>query len=252
MQDALIYSDWLTKKQKGLKSLVVLIDPDKADESHLKTLCAKANENKIDYFFVGGSLLTTNKMDNVIRYLKVNSDIPVIIFPGNTMQVNLKADGILLLSLISGRNADLLIGKQVEVAPLLKNSALEVISTGYMLIDSGKPTSVSYMSNTQPIPRDKPEIALSTVWAGQMLGLKCNYLEAGSGALHTVPTEMVSLLSQKTDAPLIVGGGIRDLETARVILDAGADIIVIGTKIESNKAFIDDLSMIIHKKKLSV
>ncbi len=251
MQKMQIFSEWQTKKAQGKKSLAVLIDPDKASEAHLKALCKKANDGEIDYFFVGGSLLTTNRLDLIVSYLKINSEIPVILFPGNTMQVNLKADGILLLSLISGRNADLLIGKHVEVAPLLAKSALEIISTGYMLIESGKSTSVSYISGTLPIPRDKPEIALSTALAGNMLGLKCNYLEAGSGAHYSVPEKMINALKEKIDAPLIVGGGIRDTKTAKSILDAGADIIVVGTKIEKDNSFITALAKIVHTEKTS-
>lgn len=252
MQKMQIFSEWEQKATQGKKSLAVLIDPDKASEAHLKTLCQKAMLGEIDYFFVGGSLLTTNRLDLIVSYLKNNAKIPVILFPGNTMQVNLKADGILLLSLISGRNADLLIGKHVEVAPLLAKSSLEIISTGYMLIESGKSTSVSYISGTLPIPRDKPEIAVSTALAGNMLGLKCNYLEAGSGAFHAVPEKMISALKQKINAPLIVGGGIRDIETAKKILDAGADIIVVGTKIEKDNQFITALSEVVHQEKTSV
>jgi len=244
MQNNEIYNEWLLKKQKGIKSLAVLIDPDKASKTHLNSLCKKANGKIIDYFFVGGSLLTTNNLDFVISFLKINSQIPVILFPGNTMQVNLKADAILLLSLISGRNADLLIGKHVEVAPILKNSALEIISNGYILIESGKPSSVSYISNTTPIPSNKPEIATSTAMAGEMLGLKTMYLEAGSGALNSVSVEMISMVSKNINTPLIVGGGIRTIETAQNIYSAGADIIVVGTKIEENNAFINQLAYI--------
>lgn len=251
MQKEYIYKEWEIKKQKGIKSLAVLIDPDKANEIHLNLLCKKAKKNLIDYFFVGGSHLSTNNLDFVISYLKINCDIPVILFPGNTMQVNLKADGILLLSLISGRNADLLIGKHVEVAPLLHNSSLEIISTGYILIESGKSNSVSYISNTTPIPRDKPEITTSTAMAGEMLGLKSIYLEAGSGAMYSVSVETIEMVSKKTNAPLIVGGGIKDPETAQMIFDAGADIIVVGTQIESNQSFIDELA-IVNKIKSSI
>ncbi len=242
MQNNEIYKEWLLKKEKKIKSLAVLIDPDKANEKHLKQLCLKANYQNIDYFFVGGSLLSTNNLDFVISYLKINTEKPVLLFPGNTMQVNLKADGILLLSLTSGRNADLLIGKHVEVAPLLYNSSLEIISTAYILIESGKSSSVSYISNTTPIPNDKPEIATSTAMAGEMLGLKTIYLEAGSGAINSVPLKTIEMLSSKTESPLIVGGGIRDVETAKNIYQAGADIIVVGTKIEEEASFIDGLA----------
>lgn len=246
-----IFIEWENKKRKGVKSLAVLIDPDKAAESHLKSLCQKANNNLIDYFFVGGSHLSTNKLDFVISYLKINCEIPVILFPGNTMQVNFKADGILLLSLISGRNAELLIGKQVEVAPLLHKSSLEIISTGYILIESGKSSSVSYISNTTPIPRDKPEITTSTAMAGEMLGLKAIYLEAGSGAIHAVSEKTIQMVSSKTNTPLIVGGGIRDIESAKKAYAAGADIIVVGTQIESDDSFINELALI-NKVKTSI
>lgn len=251
MQKNDIYKEWEIKKQKGIKSLAVLIDPDKANENHLNSLCDKAEKGQIDYFFVGGSHLSTNNLDFVISYLKINCEIPVILFPGNTMQVNLKADGILLLSLISGRNADLLIGKHVEVAPLLHNSSLEILSTGYILIESGKPNSVSYISNTTPIPRDKPEIATSTAMAGEMLGLKSIYLESGSGAMYSVSAETIAMVSNRINTPLIVGGGIKDAETAQMLYEAGADIIVVGTQIESHQSFIDELA-IVNKIKSSI
>lgn len=251
MQQAEIYNEWIKNRRLGKKALAVLIDPDKAHERHLSLLCEKANNGAIDYFFVGGSLLSSNALDLVIHFLKINSSVPVIIFPGNTMQINLKADAILFLSLISGRNSDLLIGKHVEAAPLIYNAALEKISTGYLLIDGGKPTSVSYMSNSFPIPKDKPEIALATAMAGNMLGLKCNYLDAGSGADFPVSEKMIELVSKKIAAPLIVGGGIRTIPAAKSALNAGADIIVIGTKIESDLNFIDDLAQVINQIKTS-
>ena len=154
-----IYNDWLTKKVNGEKSLAILVDPDKISSKYLSYLSAHANNGFIDYFFVGGSLITTQRMDETICYLKENTKIPVILFPGSTLQINTKADAILLLSLISGRNPELLIGKHVEAAPILRNSSLEIISTGYIIVESGKSTSASYMSNTTPIPFDKPEIA---------------------------------------------------------------------------------------------
>ena len=251
MVDNEIYSDWKNKKSKNLKSLAVLIDPDKTNKEQLSKLCSKSLNGLIDYFFVGGSLLTTNNMDFVISFLKENCKIPVIIFPGNTLQVNLKADGILLLSLISGRNADLLIGKQIEVAPILHKANIEVISTGYILIESGKSNSVSYISNTTPIPNDKPEITTATVIAGEMLGLSSIYLEAGSGALNSVSTETIKMVSENSNTPLIVGGGIRDIKTAEEIYKAGADIIVVGTQIEKDVSFINELS-ILRKIKTSI
>lgn len=235
------YKDWLVKKNKGAKSLAVLVDPDKISTTYLNQLAKYANQSLVDYFFVGGSLITTNNLDKAITFLKENTTVPVILFPGSTLQINVKADAILFLSLISGRNPELLIGKHVEAAPVLNASNLEIISTGYVIVDSGKPTSASYMSNTQAIPYDKPEIAACTAMAGAMLGLKCTYLEAGSGAINSVSCEMVKMVASSAQTPLIVGGGIRDKETAKVICDAGADIIVVGTSIEHNPALIEDI-----------
>jgi putative glycerol-1-phosphate prenyltransferase len=247
-----LYNQLLQKKSNQVKSLAVLVDPDKADEKHLQNLIVAANNGYVDYFFVGGSLITTTNLDKVVTFLKQQSKVPVIIFPGSTMQIHQDADGILFLSLISGRNADLLIGRHVEAAPILKNSNLEVISTGYMLIDGGKATSASYMSNTQPLPIDKPEIAVCTAIAGEMLGLKSLYLEAGSGALNPVPPEVVRQVNKNTTLPLIVGGGIRDKETASVICEAGADVIVVGTQIESDSRVIEEIFLAIKTTKTKV
>ena len=245
------YQDWLSRKSKGEKSLAILVDPDKVSAAYLNKLCTFANEGFIDYFFVGGSLITNNLMDNTIRFLKSNASIPIILFPGSTLQIHPEADGILFLSLISGRNPDLLIGKHVEAAPILQSSKLEIISTGYVLVENGKATSASYMSNTTPIPHDKPEIASYTALAGQMLGLKCTYLEAGSGAINAVSCDMVTAVAQATTTPLIVGGGIRDKETARVICNAGADIVVIGTCVEHNPELIEDIFHAVKNAKTS-
>lgn len=247
-----LYRQLLQKKENQVKSLAVLVDPDKAENNHLQNLIHAANSGYVDYFFVGGSLLTTTNLDKVVTFLKQETTIPVVLFPGSTMQIHTDADAILFLSLISGRNADLLIGRHVEAAPILKNSNLEVISTGYMLIDGGKATSASYMSNTQPLPIDKPEIAVCTAMAGEMLGLKSIYLEAGSGALNPVPPEVVRQISQNISLPLIVGGGIRDKETAIVICEAGADIVVVGTKIEADPGVIEEIFLAIKTTKTKV
>ncbi len=243
------YQEWLSKKERGEKSLAVLVDPDKISESYLEQLKDYALQGMVDYFFVGGSLITTNNLDKAISFLKDNTDVPVILFPGSTLQINTKADAILFLSLISGRNPELLIGKHVEAAPVLNASNLEIISTGYIIVESGKATSASYMSNTQALPYDKPEIAASTAMAGAMLGLRCTYLEAGSGALNAVSCEMVKQVAACTQTPLIVGGGIRDKETAQVICDAGADIIVVGTSIENNPARIEGIYQVVKSRK---
>jgi putative glycerol-1-phosphate prenyltransferase len=230
----MLYDKIKHSKESGKKLLSVLVDPDRPDLSQLLTLVTTAREHSLDYFFVGGSLLSHDRMEQTIRIIKDHCDIPVIIFPGNTIQIYENADAILFLSLISGRNAEMLIGRQVIAAPYVKEAGLEVISTGYMLIDSGKPTSALYMSHSLPIPSDKSEIAACTAMAGEMLGLKMIYLEAGSGAENTVPPEMVKLVREHTSIPLITGGGVRDTLAARRLCDAGTDMIVVGTAVESN------------------
>lgn len=233
----------ITERLNGKPSqLAVLIDPDKASNSYLEQLCYYASEGHIQYFLAGGSLLFSDRHTIVIDFLKQYASVPVIIFPGNPSQIYPQADAILLLSLISGRNPDLLIGRHVEAAPTLKSSGLEIISTGYMLIDGGKATTVSYISNTTPLPAHKPEIAAATAMAGEMLGLQCLYLEAGSGALQPVPTEMVAAVRQSVDIPLIVGGGIRHAEKAYENVKAGANLIVVGNGAESNPLLIPEMS----------
>ena len=203
-----IYKNILLSKESNKKSFALLIDPDKQDKEELINIINKAKDAKTDFFFVGGSLLTNDSFNICIETIKENSDIPVILFPGNAMQVNCQADGILFLSLISGRNADMLIGKQVITAPILKQSGLEVISTGYMLIESGKSTTASYMSNTTPIPADKTAVAACTAMAGEMLGLNLIFMDGGSGAKNPITKEMISSVRKSVDCPLIVGGGI--------------------------------------------
>ena len=197
-------------------------------------------------FFVGGSLLTNDSLDSCLEILKSNSDIPVVLFPGNAMQVNDKADAILFLSLISGRNAEMLIGKQVITAPILKQSSLEVLPTGYMLIDSGKPTTVSYMSNTTPIPYEKNAVAACTAMAGEMLGLKFIFMDGGSGALTPISEKMIAKVRQSIDTPLIIGGGISSGEKAAANCHAGADVIVVGNAIEKDEALIEEIANAIH------
>ena len=170
----------------------------------------------MDLIFVGGSLLTNGNFATCISTIKSNCSIPVVIFPGNSMQVNKDADGILFLSLISGRNPDMLIGNQVISAPILKNSNLEILPTGYILIDSGKPTTVSYMSNTTPIPHDKKDVALCTAMAGEMLGLKLIFMDGGSGATNPISESMIQMVSEGINIPLIVGGGINSAEKANL------------------------------------
>ncbi|MCB9032532.1 MAG: geranylgeranylglyceryl/heptaprenylglyceryl phosphate synthase [Chitinophagales bacterium] len=236
MSNTLLYN---TLQQKS-KQIAVLIDPDKMNEEKLLQLITIA-QNKIDYFFIGGSLLLHNNLEQIIQIIKQNTTIPVVLFPGNYNQISSSADAILLLSLISGRNAEFLIGQQVHAAPLLKQSNLEIISTGYILIDGNNKTSVQYISNTQAIPNNKNDIAACTALAGEQLGLKAIYLEAGSGALQSVPTTLIEAVKQQINIPLIVGGGIKTIAQATAIFNAGANVIVVGTAIEEDATFLSDL-----------
>lgn len=225
-------------KQPG-KKFAALIDPDKPSDKTLRKLAQCASGSGVDFFFVGGSLLTNDNLESCIKILRSEAQgIPIVLFPGNSYQLSRHADAFLFLSLISGRNAEMLIGRHVIAAPYLKMSGLEVISTGYMLIDSGGPTSVSYMSNSMPIPADKNDIAICTAMAGEMLGMKLIFMDAGSGGLNPVPLAMVQDVHQSVDVPLIVGGGIRTPEQAGEIAAAGADVVVIGNTLEKKPEMI--------------
>lgn len=247
MQDHHIYTQLLADKAAGKKKFAVLIDPDKLALSEVAPLVALAEESQVDYFFVGGSLVVNNALDAMLELIKQWSSIPIILFPGSSRQLSYKADGLLLLSLISGRNAELLIGKHVEIAPYLKISPLEVISTGYILVDGGVPTSVSYMSNTFPIPADKDSIAVCTAMAGELLGLQLLYMDAGSGARHPISTNMIAAVSAATDVPLIIGGGIRTAQQAHANVQAGADVIVVGNALEQQPELMTAIAKAIHE-----
>lgn len=220
-------------KDKNSKKLAVLIDPDKNDHSSLFKTIEICNKCKVDFIMAGGSLVSS-PVDLLVENIKKYTSIPVVLFPGSVLQISNKADAILLLSLISGRNPEYLIGNHVIAAPILKNSSLEIIPVGYMLIESGRTTSVQYVSNTIPIPADKTDMAVATAIAGEMLGLKIIYLEAGSGALNHVTELMIFEVKKNISIPLIVGGGIKSKEQVRKVFDAGADIIVIGNSLENN------------------
>ena len=228
------------------KKFVVLIDPDKPTDKEIIDIVEKSKKVGVDFFFVGGSLLTTDSLDNCIKLIKKHSDIPVLIFPGNSLQISKWCDGFLLLSLISGRNSEMLIGRHVIAAPYLKLYGNEIIPTGYMLIDGGRQTSVSYMSNTTPIPHDKDDIAMCTALAGEMLGLKIIYLDAGSGAITPVSADMISKVKQTIEIPLIVGGGINTPEKAAAAAKAGADIIVVGNALEKSTDRLLEFAEAIH------
>ncbi|MFZ9847658.1 MAG: geranylgeranylglyceryl/heptaprenylglyceryl phosphate synthase [Flavobacteriales bacterium] len=240
-----IYQHIFKKSAEGKKQFAILIDPDKENEDSLETLCELANQYKVDYLFVGGSLLTQDCLSDCIEVIKLHTQIPVVLFPGDNLQINSHADAILFLSLISGRNPDLLIGKHVISAPILKEADLEIIPTGYMLIDGGTPSSVSYMSNTTPIPANKRDIAVCTAMAGEMLGLKLIFMDAGSGALNPVSEAVVSAVKKAIDIPLIIGGGVKSAEKAKALFEAGADVIVVGNAIEGNRELIGEIAKII-------
>ena len=225
----------VSAKNTGRKLLAVLIDPDFGqDEARLERTVQNACMAKADLLFVGGSLLTSAAFNRCVELVKQWSDRPVVLFPGSPAQLSKHADAVLLLSLISGRNPELLIGHHVTTAPTLKAMGIETIPTGYMLVDGGKPTTVSYVSQTLPIPRDKPGIAACTALAGEMLGLRTIYMDTGSGAEFTVSPEMIAAVRNSVDLPIIIGGGIRDAKTARALCTAGADVLVIGTAFEED------------------
>jgi len=225
------------------KQLAVVIDPDKTIDS-LHELIELSLTTKIDYFLVGGSLLIQNNFERTIELLKKNTDIPVIIFPGSNYQISHRADAILLLSLVSGRNPEYLIHQHVQAAFPLHQSGLQIIPTGYVLIEGGVYSSTQYISNTMPIPKDKPEIVIATSLAAEQLGMKCIYLEAGSGASFPASKEIIQGIKKYTSIPLIVGGGIKDAETALRQWEAGADIVVIGNALEKNPLLIKEISAI--------
>ena len=239
-----IYKKILDCKERKKKLFAILIDPDKTDGNSLIQIIKKSNETNIDLFLIGGSLLIKDRIEEFIQTIKNYSDIPVILFPGSTVQLSKQADGILFLSLISGRNPEMLIGNHVIAAPFLKESKLEILPTGYMLIEGGRITSASYMSNTVPIPHDKNDIAVSTAIAGEMLGLKMIYMDAGSGAKKTISNEMIQEVTENINIPLIIGGGIKTEKEAKEKFEAGADIIVVGNGLEENLSLINSISKI--------
>jgi len=241
-----IYSSILTKKQQHQKSLAVLIDPDKASEAQVMELISLSMEAQVDYFFVGGSLVVSDDLDTVVKTIKLHCNIPVVLFPGSPSQITPAADALLYLSLISGRNPELLIGQHVVSAAAVKKSGLEVMPTGYMVIDGGAPTTVSYISNANPIPADKTEIAMCTAMAGEMLGMKLIYMDAGSGARIPISEKMIHQVSGCIDIPLIEGGGIREPEKAYLNCKAGADMIVIGNAIEKDPMLIREMAAAVH------
>lgn len=241
-----IYHSLAERKQQHKKSFAVLIDPDKVNDHNLEPLVELAVDANVDYLLVGGSLVISNYLDDCVQLIKRTCNIPVILFPGSPNQVSKYADALLYLSLISGRNADMLIGQHVISAPVVKQSRLEILPTGYMVVDGGAPTTVSYISNAAPIPADKNEIAMCTAMAGEMLGMKLIYMDAGSGAKRAISEEMIKQVAQVIEAPLIVGGGITEPEKAYLNCKAGADVIVVGNAIEKDPSLIKEMAAAVH------
>jgi putative glycerol-1-phosphate prenyltransferase len=241
-----IYKSLEERKKTGHKLFAVLIDPDKVNHSLLDELMDLSTSAHVDYFLVGGSLVISNHLDDVVKHIKDNCTIPVILFPGSPTQLSKYADALLYLSLISGRNPELLIGQHVVSAPTVRQSGLEILSTGYMVVDGGAPTTVSYISNASPIPHDKNEIAMCTAMAGEMLGMKLIYMDAGSGAKRPITESMIESVAQKIETPLIIGGGIIEPEKAYRNCKAGADVIVVGNAIEKDSSLIKEMSAAVH------
>ena len=241
MQDQIltIRQQILEAKSNGQKLLAVLLDPDKIVLENINHLIEKINQSPATHIFVGGSVVQNTILEELITALKQKTNLPVILFPGDPSQISPKADGILFLSLLSGRNPDYLIEYQVQAAPILKKTNLEVISTGYILIESGNETAVARVSKTKPLSRENLDLVLATAQAGEMLGNQLIYLEAGSGAKQSVPTKMIELVAQNIQIPVIVGGGIVDLHGIQKAYKAGADLVVIGTAFENNSRFFE-------------
>jgi putative glycerol-1-phosphate prenyltransferase len=225
------------------KSIGLLLDPDKSKGKALINILTIAEECHTDYILAGGSL-TFNSIDNLIDKVKKHCSIPVVLFPGNLLQLSYKADIIMLLSLISGRNPELLIGNHVTAAPYLKNVKEKLVSVGYILINSGDRTSVEYISQTEAIPSGKTEIAVATAMAGEMLGLELIYLEAGSGAGNHVPVNLIKAVRENVSIPIIAGGGIGNIIDIENIFTAGADAIVLGNGCEKNPEFLREACMV--------
>ncbi|WP_300979087.1 geranylgeranylglyceryl/heptaprenylglyceryl phosphate synthase [Flavobacterium sp.] len=235
-----IYQDILLAKKEKRKLLAILLDPDKIDLNTVPALIQKVISSTATHVFIGGSHVTHNIIDELILKIKSICELPIVLFPGNPSQISIHADGILFLSLLSGRNPDFLIEHQVKAAPILKKTNLEIIPTSYLLIESGNETAVARVSKTTPLSRIDVESVCNTAMAGEMLGHKLIYLEAGSGAKQSVPLEMIREVAKNTTIPLVVGGGITSLLGIQNAYEAGADLVVIGTAFEKNPSFFEN------------
>ena len=231
----------ISAKNNRKKLLAILLDPDKIELNDLPNVVKKIEQSNANLIIVGGSLLFKNVLDEFVQIVKENSKLPVILFPSSAIQISNNADAILFLQLLSGRNPDYLISNQVIAAPLLRQTNLEVLSTGYLLIESGRETTASYISNTKPIPAHKPEIAMATAMAGEYIGNKIIYMDGGSGALNPVPLAMIKKVAKHVDLPIIIGGGLKTKAAIQAVFDAGATVVVVGTAFENDDSLLDKI-----------
>jgi phosphoglycerol geranylgeranyltransferase len=238
LPDPVVYQRLLRDQQRGHRALAVLLDPDNVSLDEAAYLVALTHRHPVDYFFVGGSLVTSANQGALLELLRREAAAPVVLFPSSPTHIDGRADALLLLSLISGRNPELLIGHHVVAAPLLRSSGLELLPTGYMLVDTGRPTTASYVSNTQPLPYDKPSIAACTAMAGEQLGLRVMYLDGGSGAARPVASGLIRAVREAVACPLVVGGGLDNTDKLRQALMAGADVVVVGNQLEQTPDFL--------------
>lgn len=242
-----MFSKHLEKFKNGVKGLGVLIDPDKYSDDQLAMIFSDEFNDVLDLVLVGGSLVNGNSIDELALAIKNCTKLPIILFPGSPLQVSDKVDAMLMLSLISGRNSEYLIGNHVIAAPYIKKAGVKVIPTGYMLIDGGVETTASYISGSKPIPNHKPQIAAATALAGTYLGFKVLYMDCGSGAAEPVSVQMVKAVKSVIDIPLIIGGGVKTPEQLDELYQAGADLVIVGTAIEANASLLGEFAEV--KKK---
>ena len=250
MENNKVYNYLLDVKEKRGGGFLVLIDPDKTESNNYLSLAESAKESGVDALLVGTSFMLQTNFSEVVKEIKSKTEVPVIIFPGSFAQITPHADAILFSSLISGRNSTYLIDEQVKGAPIVKQCGIEPISTGYMLIESGSMTSVQYISNTNPIPREKYDIACAHALAAEYMGMKLAYLEAGSGASQSVPCEMIQAVASYINIPIITGGGLKTPEACASRIEAGASFVVVGNSLEinRNKNYIYELTQAVHPK----
>lgn len=237
----IIYQNILTSRAKDEKLLAVLLDPDKFHLNHAKEFMSKVNDSVVTHIFIGGSEVAVNATEKLVIEIKKYTNLPIVLFPGDVTQITSYADAILFLSLISGNNPEYLIGKHVKAISKLNDTNLEVISTGYILIENGKETAIQRVTQTKPLSRNSVRYIVDTALAGYYLGMNLIYLEAGSGATHPIPAEIIERVKQKLSIPLIVGGGIRNIEQLHDAYKAGADLVVIGTAFEKDETFFNVL-----------